>query len=66
MKNRLSIRISFLLEVFMAENISKQVEQLKRGTVEIFNEGELAERLTEADKRKTPASRQTRHGSHRT
>ena len=36
----------------MAENISKQVEQLKRGTVEIFNEGELAERLTEATKEK--------------
>ena len=36
----------------MAENISKQVEQLKRGTVEIFNEGELVERLVEAEKEK--------------
>ena len=34
----------------MSENIKKQLEQLGRGTVEIFNEGELAERLTEATK----------------
>jgi len=36
----------------MTENINKQVEQLKRGTVEIFNENELAERLAEAAKEK--------------
>jgi tyrosyl-tRNA synthetase len=36
----------------MSENIKEQVEQLKRGTVEIFNEGELAERLAEAAKEK--------------
>jgi hypothetical protein len=29
----------------MADNIKQQVEQLKRGTVEIFNEKELAQRL---------------------
>jgi tyrosyl-tRNA synthetase len=34
----------------MAENIEKQLEQLKRGTVEIYNENELAERLREAVK----------------
>jgi tyrosyl-tRNA synthetase len=36
----------------MSENIKQQVEQLKRGTVEIFNENELAERLAEAAKEK--------------
>ncbi|MCX5633768.1 MAG: tyrosine--tRNA ligase [Phycisphaerae bacterium] len=36
----------------MSENIKEQVEQLKRGTVEIFNENELAERLAEAAKSK--------------
>ncbi len=36
----------------MSENIKQQVEQLKRGTVEIFNENELAERLAEAVKEK--------------
>ncbi|MGA2915757.1 MAG: tyrosine--tRNA ligase [Sedimentisphaerales bacterium] len=36
----------------MTENIKTQVEQLKRGTVEIFNENELAERLAEAAKEK--------------
>ncbi|MGB8226715.1 MAG: tyrosine--tRNA ligase [Sedimentisphaerales bacterium] len=36
----------------MSENIKEQVEQLKRGTVEIFNENELAERLAEAVKSK--------------
>jgi tyrosyl-tRNA synthetase len=36
----------------MTENINKQVELLKRGTVEIFNENELAERLAEAAKEK--------------
>jgi len=34
----------------MSENIKQQLEQLRCGTVEIFNEGELAERLTEATK----------------
>ena len=34
----------------MANAISKQVEHLKRGTVEIFTEAELAEKLTEASK----------------
>ncbi len=33
-------------------DIKAQIEQLKRGTVEIFNENELAERLTEAAKEK--------------
>jgi tyrosyl-tRNA synthetase len=36
----------------MAENIKQQLEQLKRGTVEIFNEDELAERLAEAAREK--------------
>jgi tyrosyl-tRNA synthetase len=36
----------------MSENIKEQVEQLKRGTVEIFNENELADRLSEAAKSK--------------
>lgn len=36
----------------MSENIKQQVEQLKRGTVEIFNENELAERLAEAAREK--------------
>jgi len=36
----------------MADNIKQQVEQLKRGTVEIFNENELAQRLAEAAKEK--------------
>jgi tyrosyl-tRNA synthetase len=36
----------------MSENIKKQIEQLKRGTVEIFSENELAERLAEAAKEK--------------
>jgi tyrosyl-tRNA synthetase len=36
----------------MSENIKQQVEQLKRGTVEIFNEDELAERLAQAAKEK--------------
>ena len=36
----------------MQADIKKQLEQLKRGTVEIFNEGELAERLAEAAKEK--------------
>jgi len=44
----------------MADNIKQQgsgelsrtIEQLKRGTVEVFNENELAERLTEAAKDK--------------
>ncbi len=34
----------------MAESIKQQLELLKRGTVEIFNEDELAERLKEAAK----------------
>ena len=32
----------------MTEKISKQIELLKRGTVEILNEAELAEKLTES------------------
>jgi tyrosyl-tRNA synthetase len=36
----------------MAENIKQQLEQLKRGTVEIYSENELAERLAEAAKAK--------------
>ncbi len=36
----------------MSENIKNQLEQLKRGTVEMFNENELAERLAEAVKEK--------------
>ncbi len=40
----------------MAKTIAEQVQLLKRGTVEIFTEAELAEKLTEADK----ASRQLR------
>jgi len=32
----------------MAEKISKQIQLLKRGTVEIFSEAELSEKLTEA------------------
>jgi tyrosyl-tRNA synthetase len=36
----------------MADNIKQQVEQLKRGTVEVFNENELAQRLDEAAKEK--------------
>jgi tyrosyl-tRNA synthetase len=36
----------------MSENIKQQVEQLKRGTIEIFNEDELAERLAQAAKEK--------------
>ena len=36
----------------MQADIRKQLERLKRGTVEIFNEGELAERLAEAAKEK--------------
>ena len=36
----------------MQADIKKQLEQLKRGTVEIFNEGELTERLAEAAKEK--------------
>ncbi len=40
----------------MAKTIVEQVQLLKRGTVEIFTEAELAEKLTEADK----ASRQLR------
>ncbi|MBN1392424.1 MAG: tyrosine--tRNA ligase [Sedimentisphaerales bacterium] len=34
----------------MAETIAKQLEVLKRGTVEVFREEELAEKLTEAAK----------------
>lgn len=34
------------------EDIKRQIEQLKRGTVEIFNEKELTERLVEAAKEK--------------
>jgi len=34
----------------MAEEIAKQIQLLKRGTVEIFSEAELAEKLTEAAK----------------
>jgi tyrosyl-tRNA synthetase len=34
----------------MNKDVSKQLELLKRGTVEIFNAGELAEKLTEAGK----------------
>ena len=34
----------------MLEKIAEQIEQLKRGTVEIFREDELAQRLTEAAK----------------
>jgi tyrosyl-tRNA synthetase len=33
-------------------DIKSQIEQLKRGTVEVFNENELAQRLTEAAKEK--------------
>ena len=40
----------------MAKTIAEQVQLLKHGTVEIFTEAELAQRLTEADK----ASRQLR------
>jgi tyrosyl-tRNA synthetase len=36
----------------MADNTKEQLEQLKRGTVEIFSENELAERLAEAAKNK--------------
>jgi len=36
----------------MAENIKQQLEQLKCGTVEIYSENELAERLAEAAKAK--------------
>ncbi|MFA5291573.1 MAG: tyrosine--tRNA ligase [Phycisphaerae bacterium] len=36
----------------MTDTIKQQVEELKRGTVEIFNEKELAERLVEAAKEK--------------
>jgi tyrosyl-tRNA synthetase len=36
----------------MAENIEQQLEQLKCGTVEIYSENELAERLAEAAKAK--------------
>jgi tyrosyl-tRNA synthetase len=35
----------------MAETIAKQLEVLKRGTVEVFREEELAEKLTEAAKK---------------
>jgi tyrosyl-tRNA synthetase len=34
----------------MAEEIAKQIQLLKRGTVEIYSEAELAEKLTEAAK----------------
>jgi len=34
----------------MAEKLVKQLQVLKRGTVEIFNEDELAEKLTKAEK----------------
>ncbi|UCG46950.1 MAG: tyrosine--tRNA ligase [Phycisphaerales bacterium] len=34
----------------MPENIVKQIQQLKRGTVEVFTEAELAQKLTEAAK----------------
>ncbi|PKL46903.1 MAG: tyrosine--tRNA ligase [Planctomycetes bacterium HGW-Planctomycetes-1] len=36
----------------VSNGIKAQIEQLKRGTVEIFNENELAERLAEAAKEK--------------
>lgn len=36
----------------MTEDLKQQVRQLKRGTVEIYSEEELAERLTEAAKEK--------------
>jgi tyrosyl-tRNA synthetase len=35
----------------MAETIAEQIEVLKRGTVEVFREDELAEKLTEAAKK---------------
>jgi tyrosyl-tRNA synthetase len=41
-----------VFEVNMTDTIKQQVEELKRGTVEIFNEKELAERLVEAAKEK--------------
>ena len=34
----------------MAKTIAEQVDLLKRGTVEIFTEAELAQKLTEASK----------------
>ncbi len=40
----------FCRETYMAKTIVEQVELLKRGTVEIFTEAELAEKLTEAAK----------------
>lgn len=40
----------FCRETSMAKTIIEQVELLKRGTVEIFTEAELAEKLTEAAK----------------
>jgi tyrosyl-tRNA synthetase len=35
---------------YMAENIAEQIQSLRRGTVEIFTEAELAEKLAEAAK----------------
>jgi len=40
----------FCRETYMAKTIVEQIELLKRGTVEIFTEAELAEKLTEAAK----------------
>ena len=40
----------FCKETYMAKTIVEQVQLLKRGTVEIFTEAELAEKLTEAAK----------------
>jgi tyrosyl-tRNA synthetase len=34
----------------MSNNIAQQIQQLKRGTVEVFTEAELAQKLTEAGK----------------
>jgi tyrosyl-tRNA synthetase len=39
-----------IAEVIMAESIAEQMQLLKRGTVEIFRESELAEKLTESAK----------------
>ena len=35
----------------MAETVAEQIEILKRGTVEVFREEELVEKLTEAAKK---------------
>jgi len=40
------------LKVFMEDNIKEQIELLKRGTVEIFSENELGQRLESAAKEK--------------